>query len=402
MAIRVNPNLARTLQKFGATTATQCFHCGNCTVVCPLSTDENQFPRRFMRYTQLGMEDKLKNAAEPWLCYYCGDCSRLCPRQANPGEVMMSMRRYLTSLYDWTGLSLKVYTSKSFEWLTVAGLFAATLILVFLLQGSPSYEHTELHKFIPRSYIIVGGMLFGLGIAGMLFLNVLRMHKSIMNNTDSEYGDFLYIPLSLYIKELGTFLYHFVSQNRFSQCTNKGRYVKHFLLVLGFLVFAGYAGFMVIYEVLEVAFKEGLTQGLKVAFVTGSPHALFPWGHPVRLLEYAATIAVLYVVVESFLGRLAKKEPLHQQSHSTDWTFLFLVGGTVVTGLLTHIFRNIEGMAAATYWSFALHLAFIVTLFVVGALFAKWAHAIYRPLALYFIKVKESALQLQREQNMSL
>lgn len=387
MAIKVNPNLARTLQKFGAQTATQCFHCGNCTVVCPLSTDENQFPRRFMRYAQLGMEDKLKNAAEPWLCYYCGDCSRLCPRQANPGEVMMSMRRYLTSLYDWTGLSSKVYTSKSFEWLTVVGLFVATLILVFLLQGSPSYEHTELHKFLPRSYIIFGGMLFGLGIAGALLLNILRMHKSIMST--GKYSEFLYIPLSLYVKELGTFLYHFVTQNRYSQCTDRSRYIKHFLLVLGFLVFAGYAGFMVIVELIK--------EGWRVAFIEGAAHAIFPALHPVRLLEYAATIVVLYVVIDAFLGRFAKKEPLHQQSHSTDWTLLILIGGTVFTGLLTHIFRNIEGMAAATYWSFALHLAFIVTLFVVGALFAKWAHAIYRPLALYFIKVKESASQLQRE-----
>lgn len=389
MTVRVNPNLARTLQKFGAETATQCFHCGNCTIVCPLSTDENQFPRRFMRYVQLGMEDKLKGAIEPWLCYYCGDCSRLCPRQASPGEVMMATRRYLTSLYDWTGLTLKMYTNKSFEWLTAAGVFAATLILVFLLQGSPPYDHADLSKFLPRSYVIFGGMLFGLGLAGALFLNVLRMHKSIIYGTGIQlkYGESLKIPLSVYVKELGTFLYHFVTQNRYSQCTERSRYIKHFLLVLGFLVFAGYAGFMVIAEVIK--------EGFRVAFIEGSAHAIFPALHPVRLLEYAATIVVLYVVIDAFLGRFAKKEPIHQHSHSTDWTFLVLVGGTVLTGLLTHIFRNIEGMAAATYWSFALHLAFIVTLFVMGAFFAKWTHAIYRPLALYFIKVKESAFRWQ-------
>ncbi|WP_334110892.1 4Fe-4S dicluster domain-containing protein [Thermodesulfitimonas autotrophica] len=391
MTVKVNPNLARTLKKFGATTATQCYHCGNCTVVCPLSTDENQFPRRFMRFAQLGMEDKLKNAVEPWLCYYCGDCSRLCPRQANPGEVMMSMRRYLTSLYDWTGLSLKVYTSRAFEFLMVAGLFAATLILVFLLQGQPSTEHADLSSFLPRSLIIGGGMLFGAAIAFMVALNILRMHKFIMS--PGEYGQYVKIPASVYIKELGTFLYHFVTQNRFSLCTNRSRYIKHFLLVLGFLVFAFYAGFMVLVEVIR--------DGLKVAFVTGSPHPLFPALHPVRLLEYAATTAVLYVVIESFLGRLAKKEPLHQQSHSTDWTFLLLVGGTVLTGMLTHIFRNLD-VPTATYWAFALHLAFIVPLFVVGALFAKWAHAVYRPLALYFIKVKQSAQQMQQDEFMSL
>ncbi len=394
MTIRVNPNLARTLQKFGAKTATHCFHCGNCTVVCPLSTDDNQFPRRFMRYTQLGMEEKLKHSVEPWLCYFCGDCSRLCPRQANPGEVMMSMRRYLTSLYDWTGLSLKIYTSKSFEYMVAAGLFLATLILVLLLQGNAPLDHTELQKFIPRSYIIVGGMLFGAGLAGLVLFNICRMQKFITGGQVSQY---VKIPVSVYIKELGTFLYHFVSQNKFSQCTNRSRYIKHFLLVFGFLVFAFYAGLFVIIEVIRESLHGGLINGLKVAFVTGAPHALFPAFHPIRLLEYAATAAVLYVVIESFIGRIAKREPLHQDSHSTDWTFLFLVGGTIFTGLLTHIFRNLD-YALATYYSFALHLAFIVTLFVVGALFAKWAHAVYRPFALYFIKVRETALKLQRDE----
>ncbi|MEW6171698.1 MAG: 4Fe-4S dicluster domain-containing protein [Bacillota bacterium] len=393
MAIRVNPNLARTLQKFGARTATHCFHCGNCTVVCPLSTDENQFPRRFMRYTQLGMEEKLKNASEPWLCYFCGDCSRLCPRQANPGEVMMSMRRYLTSLYDWTGLSLKMYTSKSFELMTVVGLFAITFILAMIIGAGAPSEHAELQKFIPRSFIIVGGMLFGAAIAAMVVKNALRMKKFLIDDAQGQYAR---IPTSVYTKELGTFLYHFLTQNRFSQCTNRGRYVKHFLLVFGFLVFAFYAGFFVVIEVVKESLHGGLLEGLKVAFVTGAPHPLFPWGHPIRLLEYAATAAVLYVVIESFLSRMGKKEPLHESSHSTDWTFLFLVGGTILTGLLTHIFRNLD-LAWATYITFALHLAFIVTLFVVGALLAKWAHAVYRPLAVYFVKCKESALKLQQD-----
>ncbi|MGC3979589.1 MAG: hypothetical protein QM751_16000 [Paludibacteraceae bacterium] len=40
-----------------------------------------------------------------WECYYCGECSTHCPQDANPGELMMSLRRWLTAKYDWTGLS---------------------------------------------------------------------------------------------------------------------------------------------------------------------------------------------------------------------------------------------------------------------------------------------------------
>jgi len=53
----------------------------------------------------MGLKKKVVTNVDPWLCYYCGDCTTTCPRDANPGEFMMSMRRYLTSVYDWTGLS---------------------------------------------------------------------------------------------------------------------------------------------------------------------------------------------------------------------------------------------------------------------------------------------------------
>ena len=44
-----------------------------------------------------GSRTKLESSLEPWLCYYCGECSEECPRDAEPGETMMSLRRWLTS-----------------------------------------------------------------------------------------------------------------------------------------------------------------------------------------------------------------------------------------------------------------------------------------------------------------
>ena len=107
MATRVDPGLLDDLKAFGLSEASKCFHCSNCTVSCPLSTPENPFPRKLIRYMQLGLKDRILRSPEPWLCYYCGDCSTQCPRGAEPGETMMAARRYLTSLYDWTGFSRK-------------------------------------------------------------------------------------------------------------------------------------------------------------------------------------------------------------------------------------------------------------------------------------------------------
>ena len=105
MAIRVNPKLIDELEMYGAEDVSKCYHCGNCSAVCPFSRDPYIFPRKSMRYLQMGLEEKLKGGLEPWLCYYCGECSEQCPRDAEPGETMMSLRRWLTSRYDFTGIS---------------------------------------------------------------------------------------------------------------------------------------------------------------------------------------------------------------------------------------------------------------------------------------------------------
>jgi len=96
----VNPELVRKLEKFGVETAAICFNCGNCTAICPLNYD--LFPRRIIRYIQLGLEESLlQNAEELWRCLHCGLCTQTCPRQANPGEVILGLRRYVVA--KWRG-----------------------------------------------------------------------------------------------------------------------------------------------------------------------------------------------------------------------------------------------------------------------------------------------------------
>ena len=75
MSVKTDPSLMKDLRHFGLKDASKCFHCGNCTAICPLSTPENPFPRKLMKYAQMGLKDKILKSPEPWLCYYCGDCS---------------------------------------------------------------------------------------------------------------------------------------------------------------------------------------------------------------------------------------------------------------------------------------------------------------------------------------
>jgi len=130
MSSVIDIELPREVAKFGAGEfdPSACMQCGVCAI-CPLSEGTNSFPRKIMRYIQLGLKGKLLQAPEPWLCYYCGDCVKDCPRQANPAEAMMAVRRYLTSEYDWTGLSKRFYLSEKWE---IGALLAVALFVVAL------------------------------------------------------------------------------------------------------------------------------------------------------------------------------------------------------------------------------------------------------------------------------
>ncbi|RLI78154.1 4Fe-4S ferredoxin [Archaeoglobales archaeon] len=363
--MRLNVDFTAKLKKFGAETTYECFNCGNCTAICPLSTNEEQFPRKFIRYLQLGLESKIRSSVEPWLCYYCGECQQTCPRQANPGELMMSVRRYLTTVYDWTGLSKRLYTSTTWKFLSVGILFFATLFIVYLLHGPIVTDHTELETFAPAEIVHPAGYVFGTILAVILLGNVYRMHKFIMGDTKA--------PFSLYIQELGTLIKHFAIQARLRLCENKSLWLKHWLLM------TGYTAAFILVQVDILTFWS----------LTNNPP---PAWHPAKILWTYATVAMLYATTVAIIGRLKKEEPIHQYSHSTDWMFLILLWLTVFTGFLVRIFMQFD-LPLPTYYAFAIHLAFTVPLLGLEVPFTKWSHLAYRPFALYFLNVKRRALE---------
>jgi ferredoxin len=153
MSATVDPDLVMKLGKFGVADATACFNCGNCAALCSLSTEGVPFPRKVLRYLQLGLSDKLLQSPEPWLCYYCGDCSETCPRQANPGEVMMGLRRYLTARYDWTGISRRFYTSTRFEVLAILLVAALVGLGFYFFHGPIVTDRVALNVFAPNTVV---------------------------------------------------------------------------------------------------------------------------------------------------------------------------------------------------------------------------------------------------------
>jgi quinone-modifying oxidoreductase subunit QmoC len=367
MSMQVDPALHRELQKFGAGDLDACFNCGNCTAVCPLSRDSTVFPRRIIRYLQLGLKDQVRRSPEPWLCYYCGECSQTCPRNANPGETMMAARRYLTTQYDWTGLSKRLYLSKAWEIgaLLAIGLFV--VVLFYLFHGPVVPDHVALNTFAPAEWVEIGDWAMAALLSVLLLSNAYRLYRFVMRDTNGPR-----IPPSLYLKELATLFVHGLTQKRWKECESATRWWKHFLLV---------SAYITMFTLVVVFLRWFQTDEIR------------PFWHPTRLLGYYATAVLLYVTAEAMISRRRKQEEIHKYSHATDWMFLALLFLTALTGILVHAFR-LGGFALGTYYMYVIHLAIAVPMLVVEVPFGKWAHLLYRPLVIYLMKVKQRAGEL--------
>jgi heterodisulfide reductase subunit C len=186
---KINPKFAKELKAFGSANFNACYNCGNCTAVCSLSTKDDSFPREMVRLSVLGLEDEIKSSLKPWSCYYCGECSTQCPQDANPGELMMSLRRWLTAKYDWTGFS---------------GL---------------------LYKSLPLTLIAIGTV----GVV-ILLPNIIRMWWFTIGKPKVE------VTPSKYINSIGELFIHMFTQKRALGCDdNQVRWLEHLILVIAYL-----------------------------------------------------------------------------------------------------------------------------------------------------------------------
>ncbi|MFH1985166.1 MAG: 4Fe-4S dicluster domain-containing protein [Pseudomonadota bacterium] len=381
----VNPDLILDLKKFGVSSASICFNCGNCTAVCSLSSESTPFPRKAIRYLQLGLSDKLLASPEPWLCYYCGDCSETCPRQADPGEVMMGLRRYLTSRYDWTGISRLFYTSKPFEIFSILLVAALVGLGFYFFHGPVLTDRVALNVFAPNTTIEILDLIMLAVLSFLLLSNAWRMFTAVMGDPgqypplsfseQQQFQNRLFrgIPVPMYLAEAKEFIVQFLTQKKFNACgtaAQRTQWFNHLLIM---------TGYSTVFLLVVVGIRW---------FQRDEIYALW---HPVRLLGYYATAAILYGTTMAILGRLEKRKTVYAHSHSSDWAFLILLWLTTFTGILIHFTRLLE-MPLSTYAIYVIHLMIAVPMLVIEVPFAKWTHQLYRPLILYLMNVKKRAM----------
>jgi len=346
----------------------KCFQCATCSAVCTIAPEENPFPRKEMIWAKWGLKDRLRKDLDIWLCYYCGDCSRLCPCLSHPGELMMALRRWAIAQYDWTGLSRRMYTSRIWEIGTV--LFVALLVVgLFWWSGAFTearmpVDRVSVNTFIPVDWVHYADWTLAAILTFLLLSNTARMWHFTMRGQK--------IPFSIYRSELKTFFLHALTQKRWRDCGDHNfRWLKHLMLVFAYSAMFALVMFF-----------------LNWLQVDGPEFTAVSW------LGYIITFILLYVSGEAIISRIRKKEEIHKHSHDSDWMFLILLFLTALTGILMHVFRRMD-LPLSTYYMYVIHLAIAVPMLVVEVPFMKWAHLLYRPLAMYLKAVKEKAGEVQ-------
>jgi len=394
MSMNVQPDLdfIKDMKAAGGDTLKKCFQCATCSVVCPLSSDDNPFPRREMIYAQWGLKDKLVGDPNILLCHQCGDCTAYCPRGAKPGDVLGAIRAYAYKFYGWpSGLAKLASSGKNLPMLI--GIPAVIILVMWLISGGLHIPSTEQfahagygHFFGHWDFRLLAKNVFFIDLimvpsAGLAVIAAYKGVKAMWNAMaeNAGVGEALYKPSApQFIKEfLWPSIVEIVQHNRFRECTtNADRVRGHLPLMWAFMALF----FVTIYS----AFAQDVL-GIFIPSLHG-PMSLW---NPVKILANVGAIA-LVVGTGILWGNRSQMEADGQVSRTFyDWFLIWMIMGVGVTGIAAELFRLI-GIASVGYVTYYLHLVSVMMLFLYMP-YTKFAHLVYRTFAMAFERYRDSA-----------
>ncbi len=388
----IDIGLYAEVQRYGAADVSACFSCGVCTATCPLVSNDGTFPRRLIRYSQVGLRDALLGSKELWSCYHCGECSATCPTQADPAAFMAAGRRWAIASYDRTRIARVLYTKP------VLGLAFAVLLAMFFAvfmyaaHGPQDGSQLALFRFIPEELIHTLGVVVmaGMFVAGLV--GVASMAGRVAHTEGVTWHDLLGGRAALRRSAAAAWFalgLESLGQRRFRQAGDvvqqslplyRRRWLLHALTMWGFL---------------GLLAATLLDYGLALIHVkaTGTP---VPIWYPVRLLGTLAGLALLYGVTGLLIDRLRRATPAAADSKTADWLLLGLLWGTGASGFLIEIALYLQQPPAWGYWVFLFHVALAMELMILAP-FTKFAHAAYRPVALFFVGLRSADTSTSKE-----
>jgi len=373
----LNPGLKKEIQSYGTVDFSACYSCGNCTSICELSEESAFFPRNLIRYGMLGMKEKLLSSKEIWLCYGCGECSETCPRDAGPGDYIAAIRRYAIASYEPTRLTRLMFKNPY----AFTGITLLIVLILFLLMMvmKPDHEVARwIFNMLPFDVVhdlgmyifIFIGLITGIGLFRML--RNIRKHETDQQARSKPGGIMkIWTTVRKTANEIAT-------MNRYRECDSQNDaywsskpwflrpWFVHWTIMMGFLG-------LLLATILDFIFKDPVTDIWLPSRILGTITGL--------MMMYGATLAIVY--------RITKPTHFYAKSNIADWFFLVFIWLAGFTGFWLEAAVTIHAESLMNQVIFVVHTVVSMELILL-LIFSKFAHAVYRPVALFLHYLQES------------
>ena len=389
-----NPDLLKEIKTHSTKEfdITACFNCGTCTAICPLSTEEVQFPRSMIRYGQVGLKQKLLSEKKLWICSACNDCSDSCPRNATPGEYMNAVRKWAIGQYDVSGISRFLFkNSFNFKIATILVAFLLTALFFGTSNFNNLTDDRPLRLFDFLSYEVIRDssiIIFGI-LAIIVALSLLNQAIKIFRSENVSFRNGLndakqnkeslsifHLILSpfIMIKEaFAVLIFEVFGQRKQYECLTEksttklqklnSKWMYHVFTIWGFVG-------LLLATTLDMFFKHDHDELVSVLY-------------PIRLLGIISGIFFLIGVSAFILMRLFKVNKFYAKSTFEDYFILIDLWIIGFTGLLLTFILYVNAIPASLgYLIFVLHIVAFFEL-MIFAPFTKFAHVWYRTFAVW-------------------
>jgi nitrate reductase gamma subunit len=326
----------------------------------------------------LGQRDKLLAAPELWSCYGCAECTESCPTEADPAAFMAAARRYAVAGYDRTHLAYLLATSRLFAAVFVTALVGLLAAFMYSVHRPADGSSLAFFEFVPSEIV------HNMGIAAMAIMGtaaVVGLFEMVRHVVRGGSGKG---PRPSARKTAGA-VYQAIgaeslAQTRFRKDCADAAEIRPWYLQRWFIHFATMWGF------LGLLGATMLDYGLELTGVKAVGTAVPIW-YPVRLLGTLAGALLLYGTSVLIVRRLRKSDRSTAHSTTSDWMFLTMLWVAGATGFALELGLYLPQAPAWGYPMFLVHVAVAIAL-VLLVPFGKFAHVLYRPLALLTIRLR--------------
>jgi quinone-modifying oxidoreductase subunit QmoC len=365
----IEPDLdfKKAILGLGAHDLTACYQCGTCSVVCPISTEDEPFPRKEMVWVQWGLKDRLMADPTVWMCHQCAICDSYCPRDAKPADVMAAVRDYSVRHYAMPHFMGQAVNDPKF--LPFLFAFPALILITALAVMGHLSRLPEgpivFSKFLPVPVVESIFVLFvGFAIVAAIAGGV-RYWKAIGKYRAEN--DRLTPPKGLLATLSDIFVHRKFKRCEEDRAGSRATHKEH-LYATHAMIFYGFLGLVL------------TTTSVGIGIYAFGYLTPWPVWHPVKILGNVSGIGVIAASMV-FLYRRLKDEKAGKSTYS-DWLFLTILALTTITGFMSEIIR-LANIPALAYWTYFIHLILIFFLLVYLP-YSKFAHLAYRFVAMLY------------------